>query len=215
MIQSTGDLVSSNPFASRYIVPGSMEFYFSGSCTIDELVERISVLPTEHRSERPGFAIVGPHGTGKSTLLSQLAKRLSVASVTLHTSTGRIAGLQAVFRNVHHQRFSLVDGFEQLPWWTQRLAIAYARIRGSTLCVTSHMLPAGFELLWQTGMDSRIERHVVDQLLQGRQAHWGSTLLASDAWNQSREKHGQNLRETLFDMYDWWRDTVDEHSLAR
>ena len=30
-------------------------------------------------------------------------------------------------------------------------------------------------------------------------------LLSSKEWSDSRARHGQNIRETLFDMYDWWQ----------
>jgi len=61
----------------------------------------------------------------------------------------------------------------------------------------------------------QVEQHVLDCLLGGNDPALKTALLESQAWKDSREKQKENLRESLFDMYDWWRDTVDEYSRAR
>lgn len=67
-------------------------------------------------------------------------------------------------------------------------------------------------------MTPNIERYVVSQLLTqiepGKADSIGPILeemMQSQEWIRSRNKHGENLRESLFDMYDWWRDRVDEN----
>jgi hypothetical protein len=40
-------------------------------------------------------------------------------------------------------------------------------------------------------------------------------VIQSEAWSESRARHGQNLRESLFDMYDWYRDQVDVQKCQR
>jgi hypothetical protein len=65
-------------------------------------------------------------------------------------------------------------------------------------------------LLWETQTDQQVEDHVLTQLLEGYSPRLKSALLSSEAWQNSRKKQRENLRESLFDMYDWWRDTVDE-----
>jgi hypothetical protein len=52
-------------------------------------------------------------------------------------------------------------------------------------------------------------------LLQAENTAKFNELLQSDAWKTSRDRHGSNLRESLFDMYDWWRDTVDAQNNGR
>ena len=36
-------------------------------------------------------------------------------------------------------------------------------------------------------------------------------LVQSEEWKMSRAKHRENLRESLFEMYDWWGNQVDEN----
>jgi len=83
------------------------------------------------------------------------------------------------------------------------------------LLISSHRTHASFNTLWETSIDPQIEQHVLSVILQSQNAVRIEELLNSDAWKSSREIHGSNLRESLFDMYDWWRDTVDAQNNGR
>ncbi|MFN9984583.1 MAG: hypothetical protein ACK52S_03430, partial [Pirellula sp.] len=72
-----------------------------------------------------------------------------------------------------------------------------------------------FNTLWETSIDSQIEQHVLSIMLQAEFPTKLNDVLQSDAWRTSRDRHGSNLRESLFDMYDWWRDTVDAQNNRR
>lgn len=199
----------SNPFASRHLQPGAIPFLFRDEQSIEGLADQIS----KARCLRQ--AIVGPHGTGKSTLIQQLCERLGCPAIVLHSTTPKQVGLMECMARVRSGDLCLIDGYEQLTYWGRGLLVAYAARRRVKLCASSHRLPLGFELIWETKVDHAVEDHVISRLLVGAEPQVKSALLESEAWRKSREKQGENLRESLFDMYDWWRDTVDELSPRR
>lgn len=180
------------------------------------------------------FAIVGPHGTGKSTLLAQLEHAIlesyshrSCQSLFLNSSSSSRQSLARALLLLKTSSICLIDGFEQLPKWGQRLCVWTAKSLHRKLIATSHVLPKGFVPLWNTQMSPEIERYVIGQLLKNvpaveseddleqRSSNFKNRellelLLKSEEWRISRAKHRENLRETLFDMYDWWGNRVDE-----
>lgn len=190
------------------------------------------------RSNRPKrcscFAIVGPHGTGKSTLLAQLEQAIletyshrSCQSLFLNSSSSSRQSLTRALRLLKTSSICLIDGFEQLPKWGQTLCVWTAKSLHRKLIATSHALPKGFVPLWNTQMSPEIERYVIGQLLNNvpaveseddleqRSSNFKNRelldlLLESEEWRTSRAKHRENLRESLFDMYDWWGNRVDE-----
>lgn len=100
----------------------------------------------------------------------------------------------------------ILDGYEQLPFWTRMLVERSVRGKSATLLVTMHKPRLGFELLWQTSTDCNTAEWVIGQLLPENQREETITrLLRSPDWTASRLRNGENLRESLFDMYDWWQ----------
>jgi hypothetical protein len=203
--------MASNPFSSRYLEPGAIPFQFPAGHSLETLARRLErgIVGRSFRAPMR-FAIVGPHGSGKSTLMRHLGQRLDCSVVVLHSSTAKWGAVAEAVKSVAEGRVCLVDGYEQLPVWGRALLVARSALYGVTLCVTSHRLPKFFELFWQTRVDTTVEAYVIDQLLSGESPRLKASLLESEAWRMSRSKRGGNLRESLFDMYDWWRDTVDE-----
>ena len=65
-----------NPFATRFVAPGRIEWYSQEIQTIESLVQRF--LQMRLRAQ-----IVGPHGSGKTTLLHSLVPRLGKISLNL------------------------------------------------------------------------------------------------------------------------------------
>jgi len=108
-----------NPFASdrverlRYRLPDGM--------TWDELLERLAAL-------RFRAALVGPHGRGKTTLLEDLAPRLTargfrVRTVTLRQEERRVDWKR--FRSLGPDDVLFLDGAEllgRLAWLRVRLS---------------------------------------------------------------------------------------------
>jgi len=228
---------TSNPFCSRFLQPGHIPFCFPGTESISQLADRIRA-PLGKRATRSRksqaalrLSIVGPHGSGKSTLLHQLCQELrgnrqsncrsDSGLVVLHSSSNKLAALRAILGRIHRDQWCLIDGYEQIPRWAQFLLVAWAKPRGVALCVTAHRLPWMFQTLWETRVDAHVESHVIECLLANVAAKDGgrssviSDLLQSPHWAVSRQKHQENLRESLFDMYDWWQATVDDFPRSR
>jgi hypothetical protein len=139
----------------------------------------------------------------------------------LHSSSNKLAALRSILRQIHRDPWCLIDGYEKIPRWAQFLLVAWAKPRGVALCVTAHRLPWMFQTLWETRVDAQVESHVIECLLADVAAkNCGPTsvisdLLESPHWAASRQKHQENLRESLFDMYDWWQATVDDFPRSR
>lgn len=237
------DSTTSNPFCSRFLQPGSIPFCFRGTESISQLADRIRApqAPSAPRGKRATrgkkaqaalrLSIVGPHGSGKSTLLHQLNQELrgnrqsncqsDSGLIVLHSTSNKLAALRSILWQIHRDQWCLIDGYEQIPRWAQFLIIARAKPRRVALCVTAHRLPWMFQTLWETRVDAHVESHVIECLLANVAAKDGgppsviSDLLHSPHWAASRQKHQENLRESLFDMYDWWQATVDDFRRSR
>lgn len=179
----------SNPFATRFIRPGAIEFLFSGDESISGLISQLA-------SNRWRGQIIGPHGTGKSTLLAAMVPALEAAG-------------RRVVRLGPGDRISLtepgdativvVDGYEQLSWWSRWRLKSAVRRRGAGLLVTAHA-DAGLPTLYQTQPTLDLARRVVGRLLPEAD----STISEADieaAWSE----HSGNLRELLFSLFDLYQ----------
>jgi energy-coupling factor transporter ATP-binding protein EcfA2 len=197
--------LTSNPFATCYFQPGAIEFQFFGQTTIDSLAGRCL--------EKPGcYLILGPHGSGKSTLLRSLQRSFDATDSRQPSLLVQLLGdgtANRTFRESLPQWESasviLLDGFEQLSWWNRQQVLWRARRLKRPLVTTTHHRVRGFEVLWETSIDQTTERWVIGELLHNQPVEVVQRAMESDEWHASRRTHGQNLRESLFDMYDWWR----------
>jgi hypothetical protein len=167
------------------------------------------------------MAIVGPHGSGKSTLLVDLMNHpvlrgagnvmghVRFQSGVSYRDRWRML-LPAIASAMHAGNGLLfVDGWEQLDLLARWYCRAKAFAKTSRLVATSHSRPASFVAIWNTRVDSTVEEFVLRHMLAQTPELAPSMVMASQAWRYSRKTHGQNLRESLFDMYDWYRDRVD------
>jgi hypothetical protein len=178
-----------NPFASRYVRPGAIAYQFPDGQSAPQLIGRLQASGWRGQ-------IVGPHGSGKSSLVATLIPWLKRAGrqpivYELHDGQRRLAtGDRAQTTQV------IVDGYEQLsPLSRWRLQYSVRRSHCGLL-VTVHApirLPelVRIEPTLQTVLD------LVDQLLGG--AH---LLVSRDDVAASFARHHGNVREILFDLYD-------------
>ena len=199
--------MQTNPFSTRFIQPGAIPYQCFEGSTVSDLAERFLQLTSKRGS------IVGPHGSGKSTLVESMipilgARRPETNIHQLRFSTDQLASHSLKKSIAQWTRSSIVilDGYEQLGFWSRLMVEWAARSRSISILATAHQPLRGFETVWETSVDDSSSRWVVEQLLQQSGPSNGSNeLLESEDWARSRAAHGQNLRESLFDMYDWWQ----------
>jgi hypothetical protein len=189
---------ASNPFASRWVRPGAVPFFFPPGQGVVALVERLRAM--DWRGQ-----IVGGHGTGKSTLLAALLPELRRVGrqpllVTLHGGRRTMPSeAWATLRQTERSGGTvqvIVDSYEQLPllhrfrlrgrcWW-----------RGHGLLVTTHM-NVGLPELFRTEVTRELAGRVLEHLLAGAEQ-----LVSEAELSERLRAHGGNLRQALFDLYD-------------
>ncbi len=184
-----------NPFATRYVRPGELEFLFPEQASAEQLLQQLAAAGWWGQ-------ILGPHGSGKSTLLASLLRGLPSGmeplAYTLRQGqrTLRLPRMPRPGLSPNVRTLLVIDGFEQLTRW-QRWRIARScRSRRWGLLVTTHR-DAGLPLLIQTMPQEGLAVGVVAQLL-GRPLTADESAQAIDSFRQQ----GGNVREMLFDLYD-------------
>ena len=152
-------------------------------------------------------AIVGPKGTGKTTLLEELRERFAEAGVNVRLV--RLNNqIKISWRELKKEIMKeggcdvlLLDGAEQLSrlmWYWLR---SVANKRGMGLIVTSHkegMLP----LLFECRTNDQLFFELVQELL-------GEAINSSAGFTDGLyERHGGNIRVALRELYDMWAKAV-------
>jgi hypothetical protein len=217
-----------NPFSTRFVRPDQSTFRFSEGKTAQSVAARLSEL----LMRRGTAAIIGPHGTGKSTLVHTLIAQLehafaSVDRIQLSSAIDCRAELQQWQRekrltgppkSLKEARCLVIDGFEQLDWITRRRLIWQAMRWQSTslgirfgqprrcLLLTAHRPQLGVSTFYRTGWDETIVR----QLTQEKLAHLSrperlSMFRAADrhvAAWNQLPTASRNVRDYWFALYD-------------
>jgi hypothetical protein len=184
--------VTSNPFATRFIRPGAIPFVFSDGQSSAALVDRL-------RQQDWRGQIIGPHGSGKSTLVATLIPALEgvgrqVILMTLHQGEHRLPPLDRGSFSASTQL--IIDGYEQLTWWSRQRAKWLCRRTGAGLLVTAHA-DVGLPTLFVTQPSESLARAVVAQLLNGSESD-----ISEDDISTAFAATSGNLRETLLKLYD-------------
>jgi len=194
MQQPTDFDLRTNPFATRWTRPGAIPFQFAGGIVIDELFDQFEA------NGRRG-AIVGPHGTGKSTLVTNMVAALEFSGrrslvVRLHDGQRKLPVSKAEIDRLGPRSVLVIDGYEQLGWWHRRRVLAHCRRRGCGVLVTSHR-DCGLPVLYRTSGNLKTVQRLIEECLP---PHRG-TISALDI-EQAFCRHGGNVRELLFELYD-------------
>jgi predicted ATPase len=186
---------SPNPFATRFIRPGAIGYLYPPGENAE------SLLALLEKNNWWG-EIIGPHGSGKSSLLAELLPRMSesrriVVNYGLHQGDRTLPISKADRSSWNAKTQVVVDGYEQLSWWSKRRLQGWVRSRGAGLLITAHQ-PMGLPPLFVTQPTLALAQNIVAHLLQSSP----DQPLSDDDVAAAFSAHGANLREMLFSLYD-------------
>jgi len=192
-------LVFQNPFSTRFVQPGAIP-WLATDTSIDSLLFRLYDVGTR-------AIICGPHGRGKSTILSHLAsvaqrKGLKVHCLRIRSWIDAIRVMR-VFATINpKQSLVSVDSWERLGFFGWFLC-QFADFRGLCVVVTVHKRPwwNNWPVLLHMKADDKTFRLLVDELMTkyaGSKTIEFSGAMLRDVF----QRHSGNLREGFFELYD-------------
>ena len=205
---SNFSLDASNPFSTRFVRPGAIEYLFPEGWSAERIIVALSANGWRG-------SIVGPHGSGKSSLLATLIPLLKQRGVlpyliSLHDKQRWLPHVGEPLRDSQSRlgeprlRVLVIDGYEQLNRLSRWLVPFRCRNRGWGLLVTAHQnvsLPTIFE----TSTSLMTFEAIVAQLLPPHVA-----ILTSEDVAAAYANSAGNLRESLFHLYDRYAKRADE-----
>ena len=187
-----------NPFATRYIASARLlpRDEQGGILNLASLVARLDALGGSG-------AIVGPHGTGKSTVLSHLgdfiaAGKRPVGRARLRSRRDIPAAVRSVC-DASRGGLLCIDSWELLGLTGRAVVRGLARARRVGLLVTSHG-PAGLPTLISCRGTSAILGALVGELPDHDQ-WFGTTIVAADLEAAIDAVNG-DVRQALDRLYD-------------
>jgi len=180
-----------NPFSAEHHQPGAIPWI--GSPTIQQLGD------TWRQAGWMG-QILGPHGTGKTTLLRHLANwaRLEGHEV-MELRGSNLHLIEPVRRGV----LVVLDSAEEVGWLRWLSFRLLLRRRQSGLLVTSHRR-LGLPTLFQTRMNAALAGAIVARLD-------ASISMPQHELDAMLARHQQNLREVLFELFDRHESRTTAH----
>ena len=195
---NTSGMIVGNPFSTRHTRPGVIPFCFAPGPKFRQLIERLWDTGCWGQ-------IVGPHGSGKSTLVSQLIDQaadygIRTVSFTLHDNQ---RGMPTGWKNVAWNAFEvgrmtliIVDGFEQLSGFSRWRLRHTCRNKSWGLLVTAHA-DVGLPNIYRTRTTIELAYTLVEYLV----AETRETISRQDV-QQTFRRHDGNLRQVFSDLYD-------------
>lgn len=178
-------MTTRNPFSTCFTRPGALDYL----APAPQLRRWLATI------EGGGhWSIVGPHGTGKTTLLTTLRRHLeargrATETLSLHDGGTRRERTRA---DGVGPPVAFVDGYEQLS----PLRRAWLRRCHRTLVVTAHT--PTLRVLHHTDVSPDVAVRIVEELRRTGPA----TSVAPRAAVDALRACGGNMREALFRLYD-------------
>lgn len=200
-----------NPFSTRHTRPGRLEplDHHGHPHDVADLLERLAALGGR-------AAICGPHGSGKTTLLERLAEGLesrgaAVERVRLRAwrdgAAAAVADVTAAFRAILRcgaPGTICIDGWEQMgPAAVAATVLAW--LRGCGLVVTTHRA-THLPILVASDTTPALLAEIVRRL--PGHASWAGSLIHDEDLESAFTRHGGNIRESLYELYDRFEERV-------
>ncbi|MHC4405394.1 MAG: hypothetical protein ACYTG0_37585 [Planctomycetota bacterium] len=184
-----------NPFSTQHVRPGAIPFLFPHGHGAATLVDRL-------QSNRWQGQIIGPHGSGKSALVATLipvmeARGRRTVLIELHDGQRRLPVNLRRMAELTETAVLIVDGYEQLAFCSRWVLRRRCRRRGLGLVVTAHA-SVGLPDLFRATTSLGLAGQIVGQL-QGENPN----RVSAEELRRRFAVHDGNLREVLFDLYDW------------
>jgi hypothetical protein len=171
-----------------------VEFQFCGDITAVKLVDQL-------RENHWRGQIIGPHGSGKSTLLRTLSPVIEAAGREVRCYIVKPNDPQLPMSAVDQATWSdstlvVIEGYELLSRRNRKVLDRVCRDKQAGLLITCHKTQ-GLPTLFHTSVTVDLAIALVELLLP-----IGCDLIPPVDVRDSFSRHGQDLRELLFEMYD-------------
>lgn len=228
-----------NPFATRFVRPGALAYRFAsqdreGATREDRPGEgsdaqRLASIADRLTTCRVGL-IVGPHGTGKSTLLDSLDPHLrqrfvSIVRIALHScqargwiersrhARARWSGLADQLASLEQGSLMVIDGAEQLSALRRKQIAWIARRRKAAILATAHS-PLG---RWQVLHQTTVSRELVQTLTRKLVGTASPAVVqrVEQVLSQCDWITLENVRDFWFELYETVAPLVDSSSIER
>lgn len=191
-----------NPFSTRHTRPGALPFLVDSDGAPVDAARLARRVISRHRS-----SIVGPHGTGKTTLLAHMRPHLEQENrdccrwATLCNGEPSTE-LWNILSAVPTTGIMIVDGYEQLVVAERLRLIGIAWRRRIRLLVTAHHPPRLFDVISHTGTSRQTARLLAAALLDDFPAHREIMMRAFDEHWDGADGNIRQLWATLYERFE-------------
>jgi len=183
-----------NPFAMEHHHAGVLPFFLPEGQTVAGLLQAV-------RSGAGSGQILGPEGTGKSTLLRAIAEAARESGDSVEEIRAAADGKVQPFSA--STRVLCVDEADRISWWRRAWLVRHARRHAQVLVVAARR-DLGLPTIWQCEVSEALMTRIAEAVL-ARSPELPKLVAAGRAPDALRECGG-NARNALLRMYDWYEE---------